>query len=176
MGKEWTPLLELLTSYKTEAQRISEDAGHLLDVMNENDAPAVRTGTFYTTFDGSTVYVAGTREKCDCDACTGNGVPGTAMGSILGMFGGMALVAREANPEPQAVVEDHPTSFNVVVIHGGHGVKELPGEKPGESYAVDRNGRYVVPPKALNDKTIMKGVLSLAGLSLRRQIESPVGK
>jgi len=162
-----TNAMEGLRHLQKVAERIGDSASAYLDVMAAelatNARPAVLIGSFYVTFDGSLVYIARRRGPCKCSICTGKGIS---------FFGVVIPVAGLPQPEPTAEPEDHgPREFIAVVITGGHGIDELSGSGPGESFAIDAEGWTSASIDGPFANTASSASLAMAGLSLRRRVE-----
>lgn len=183
-GKD-VPVLELLKKYKWLGQRVSELAGDYIEQLHATQITGIEIGQFFQTIDGSVVCVVARHTQCQCAMCTGRAVT-TSFGSFTMLLGGLlgkppgaedaedtedgTNAAEDASDHADADA-DKPKRWVVSVIRGGHGVKSLTGEKPGERYLVDDAGRTVLDAVAGDGQDMLaRQNLSMAGLALKTRL------
>jgi hypothetical protein len=157
--------IEVLHIVKDVGTRLAESADGYLGMMESESRPVVAIGEFYSTFDGSVSYVARRKSKCTCPVCNGK--------AIKGPFGFMIAIPEEMQEqfnESHKVDDDNDPEFVVLVIRGGHGIKDLSGGEPGDEYIVNDEG-LVIMGSLKKEDAIAKTFVAMAGLSLRRHIK-----
>lgn len=158
--------LDMMRSMALAAPKIAEAAAGYLELMESEPRPRIVVGGFYHTFDGSFVYVAKRHTACKCAACTGR--------QSTMNFGPFSIVAQMMGAQG----DDHedagagPERYVILLLRGGHGIKDLPGEEPGERFTVDAAGwTNFGELDATTAGMASRQWLGVCGLSLRRKVE-----
>lgn len=181
--------LEFLDNNIKIADRFVLVAQDYLDLVNRSPRPdIIESGDFFLTLDGSLVQVieAIYPTPSACPACGGQHTPGQG---ILIMPTEQGLSVRQATtsqdgdgdedenePAPAtATAEDKgsPSGYVCSIVKGGHGLKHLYGEKPGEKYGVDTQGLALIPnndPKGVG--VLCTFQICLVGLSLKTRMRA----
>jgi hypothetical protein len=169
--------LDSLRAQRRAAEGFRDAADAYLQAVEATPRPAVEVGAFYVTFDRSLVYVARAVTQCKCPRCTGG--PQHVM-----LLGGLALpielptfapAADSDAPAAEHNPDEAPRKFVCSILRGGHGIKEIRGEEPGDNFVIDAEGFTVMGanPNPINE-VVSSGQLGLAGLSLCRRVNLKV--
>jgi hypothetical protein len=162
--------VQMMRHVSAAAARMAESAGRYIDVMEAEPRPEVKPGEFYVTFDYSLAYIARRNSRCRCPACTGK------VANLMGLQITLPPEFAQAMEQRQQEAAEHEEAkeklYVAIILRGGHGVKDLQGEQPGDRYLVNGEGWTVFSKP--DDET--KGVtstsqLAMSGLSLRRRIQ-----
>jgi hypothetical protein len=176
-GKKETAAPEILREQRRLAAGYRDSADAYLQAMESQPRPAVEVGGFYVTFDRSLVCVVRPYTRCTCPSCSGRTRAAVMLGEIVLPFAVPAPAPTEADAAPEAHDDgESPTKFVVSILRGGHGIKELLGEKPGEIYVVDAAGFTLqgIEPNGPGRETVSPAHLGMAGLSLCRRVHVKV--
>jgi len=184
------------SEYLAKSLKVAEDfvvnANGYIDLVNSTPRPdKIAVGDFFLTLDGSLVQVI--REirpnPTQCPSCGGQQAPGGIMGLFIGMTQ-QGMFARPASEEEAGAGDeagddeqacehkpddkDNPLKGYVCsIIKGGHGYKDLYGEKPGEKYGVDPTGLAIIPNADPEDRgVIVSYQIRLVGLTLKKRMRA----
>jgi hypothetical protein len=175
--------LECLRTVRRAADAMRDSADAYLQAIESAPRPAVEVGGFYLTFDRSFVFVLKPHTRCQCPACSGRQSAAMIFGSALqGILPpGVVLPNAATSPSPEGgeapaheeeATAEGPPSYEVLVLRGGHGIKGVNGEEPGDRYLIDREGLVLLgnPDRGDGKDFVSNAQLGMAGLSLSRRL------
>lgn len=163
------------------AERFAIDAAGYTDLINNTPRPdKIEIGDFFLTLDGSLVQVI--REiRPTPEACPNCGQQHPPANGLLIVTTPDGLQAMPANASTddedddqktcQADQKDTLNGYVCSIVKGGHGLKHLWGEKPGEKYGVDPTGLAIIPngdPHGIG--VLLTFQIRLVGLSLKKRM------
>ena len=160
------PVKTVVARFAKAAQIMAESATGYQQMLDDyaGDRPKIEIGGFYSTYNGSTVYIARRDQKCTCPTCQTRLVGLQFLLSLTGADVPEATHAQEYAKGPPVYV--------AVVIKGGHGLKDVVGEEPGDGYKVDQEGLIVGLPDVEDHDCDLRAVhLAMVGLCLKKRLK-----
>lgn len=161
--------IDNLRSVRAIAEKLRESAEEYLSQIESSARPDVEPGNFYLTYDGSLAFVLRRYTKCQCAQCTGKM-------TFAGLLGFVLVQTAESNvedavPAHEASADETPVTFIATLLKGGHSIKEIAGEKPGDQYIVDASGLAIIGCGNNSGRQVISRVdLGIAGLSFRKRL------
>ncbi len=166
---------------------ISESAQAYQSAFATSPRVKVAVGKIFQTIDGSLVSVLKPVDTTVCATCGKQAAQHSPIVQMFGMLTGQTpeQVAEMAQADAESDdgddnddqaegcsgMESAGEQFLCVVVQGGHGIENYPGNEPGSKYVVDKTGLVVLLDN-LDSGVIVKSHLALIGLSLKRAMRT----
>lgn len=114
-----------------EIVKISDESQSVIQMIQHSGCAPLEDGAFYRTFNDSLVFVALIHPKVDVEVKMPD-----FLKDMLGDKIDELMEARKKEAEEEA------KSWRASILQGGHGIAEIIGERPGETYSLDKESMF----------------------------------